>query len=307
LPEAPRTVRTGSRTGLGRAARTYRRVSCGTYLPGVDLLAASLPEAAHGFMQRALRSAPKRESDLVAEIMGSLCVTLNQLRRHAEALRMAEAACETLGRSKRPSVQLVAMQHNRSACLEFLGERSLALVAQCPMPNAQCPMPNAQCSTPDARCLMPNAQCPMPNAQCSMPDSQCPMPNARCCPMPDARSPMPKAQCLMPEAQCPMPNARCPMRNARCPTPNAQRPMRANTGLTQAQCPMTERNLVPANAAHSSGCPMQASGGPMQASGCPMQAATEEGLRLAASMRLGEGDALVRRLHEAQLKLTQQA
>jgi hypothetical protein len=157
LPEAPRTVRTGSRTGLGRAARTYRRVSCGTYLPGVDLLAASLPEAAHGFMQRALRSAPKRESDLVAEIMGSLCVTLNQLRRHAEALRMAEAACETLGRSKRPSVQLVAMQHNRSACLEFLGERSLALVAQCPMPNAQCPMPNAQCP-------MPNALCPMPNA-----------------------------------------------------------------------------------------------------------------------------------------------
>jgi hypothetical protein len=185
LPEAPRTVRTGSRTGLGRAARTYRRVSCGTYLPGVDLLAASLPEAAHGFMQRALRSAPKRESDLVAEIMGSLCVTLNQLRRHAEALRMAEAACETLGRSKRPSVQLVAMQHNRSACLEFLGERSLALVAQCPMPNAQCPMPNAQCSTPDARCLMPNAQCPMPNAQCLMPNAQCPMSNAQC-PMPNA-------------------------------------------------------------------------------------------------------------------------
>ena len=83
--------------------------------------------------------------------------------------------------------------------------------------------------------------------------------------------------------------------------------MRANTGLTQAQCPMTERNLVPANAAYSSGCPMQASGGPMQASGCPMQAATEEGLRLAASMRLGEGDALVGRLHEAQQKLTQQA
>ena len=50
---------------------------------GVDLLAASLPEAAHGFMQRALRSAPKREADLIAEIMGSLCVTLNQLRRHA--------------------------------------------------------------------------------------------------------------------------------------------------------------------------------------------------------------------------------
>ena len=49
---------------------------------GVDLL-GSLPEAAHGFMQRALRSAPKREADLIAEIMGSLCVTLNQLRRHA--------------------------------------------------------------------------------------------------------------------------------------------------------------------------------------------------------------------------------
>ena len=71
-------MRTGSRTGLGRTVRTAYR---GT--TGVDLLAASLPEAAHGFMQRALRSAPKRESDLVAEIMGSLCVTLNQLRRHA--------------------------------------------------------------------------------------------------------------------------------------------------------------------------------------------------------------------------------
>ena len=94
---------------------------------GVDLLAASLPEAAHGFMQRALRSAPRREADLVAEIMGSLCVTLNQLGRHAEALRMAEAACELLGR--RASVQLVAMQHNRSACLEFLGQRALALAA----------------------------------------------------------------------------------------------------------------------------------------------------------------------------------
>ena len=94
---------------------------------GVDLLAASLPEAAHGFMQRALRSAPRREAELVAEIMGSLCVTLNQLGRHAEALRMAEAACELLGR--RASVQLVAMQHNRSACLEFLGQRALALAA----------------------------------------------------------------------------------------------------------------------------------------------------------------------------------
>ena len=73
------------------------------------------------------------------------------------------------------------------------------------------------------------------------------------------------------------------MPDAQCAMPDAQRPMRANTGLTQAQCPMTERNLVPANAAYSSGCPMQASGGPMQASGCPMQAATEEGLRLAAS------------------------
>ena len=94
---------------------------------GVDLLAASLPEAAHGFMQRALRSAPRREAELVAEIMGSLCVTLNQLGRHAEALRMAQAACELLGR--RASVQLVAMQHNRSACLEFLGQRALALAA----------------------------------------------------------------------------------------------------------------------------------------------------------------------------------
>ena len=94
---------------------------------GVDLLAASLPQAAHGFMQRALRSAPRSEADLVAEIMGSLCVTLNQLGRHAEALRMVEAACELLGR--RASVQLVAMQHNRSACLEFLGQRALALAA----------------------------------------------------------------------------------------------------------------------------------------------------------------------------------
>ena len=89
--------------GLKRAASKVADSTAFDH-PGVDLLAASLPEAAHGFMQRALRSAPKRESDLVAEIMGSLCVTLNQLRRHAEALRMAEAACEMLGRSKRPSV-----------------------------------------------------------------------------------------------------------------------------------------------------------------------------------------------------------
>ena len=134
---------------------------------------------------------------------------------------MAEAACEVLGRSKRPSVQLVAMQHNRSACLEFLGERGLALVAQHPLPNAQCPMPNAQRPTPNAQRLM-------------------------------------QAQCR-PSAQCPM----------------------AQCSLEPAQCSLVQWG--------------------------PMQVATEEGLRLAASMRLGEGDALVGRLREAQQKLTQQA
>ena len=98
---------------------------------------------------------------------------------------MAEAACEVLGRSKRPSVQLVAMQHNRSACLEFLGERGLALVAQHPLPDARCPMPAAQCPLPNAQCPMPNAQCPMPNA--GPMQAQCPMPNGpmqpRACPM----------------------------------------------------------------------------------------------------------------------------
>ena len=103
---------------------------------------------------------------------------------------MAEAACEVLGRSKRPSVQLVAMQHNRSACLEFLGERGLALVAQHPLPDARCPMPAAQCPLPNAQCPMPNAQCPMPNAQCPM-QAQC-RPSAQC----------PMAQCSLEPAQC---------------------------------------------------------------------------------------------------------
>ena len=94
---------------------------------GMDLL-HSLPEAAHGYVQRALRTAPK-ESWLLSEIMGSACVALNRLKRHSEALRMAEQACELLKRGQQPSVQLAAMLHNKSACHEYLGDNASALQA----------------------------------------------------------------------------------------------------------------------------------------------------------------------------------
>ena len=95
---------------------------------GMDLL-HSLPEAAHGYVQRALRTAPK-ESWLLSEIMGSACVALNRLKRHSEALRMAEQACELLKRGQQPSVQLAAMLHNKSACHEYLGDNASALQAR---------------------------------------------------------------------------------------------------------------------------------------------------------------------------------
>ena len=79
-----------------------------------------------------------------------------------------------------------------------------------------------------------------------------------------------------------MPNAQCPTPNAGQYGPNAGPMPNDRTQPSACQCSLL----------YSSGGPMQASGGPRQASGCPMQAATEEGLRLAASMRLGEGDAL---------------
>ena len=95
---------------------------------GMDLL-HSLPEAAHGYVQRALRTAPK-ESWLLSEIMGSACVTLNRLKRHSEALRMADQACELLKRGQQPTVQLAAMLHNKSACHEYLGDNASALQAR---------------------------------------------------------------------------------------------------------------------------------------------------------------------------------
>lgn len=95
---------------------------------GMDLL-HSLPEAAHGYVQRALRTAPK-ESWLLSEIMGSACVALNRLKRHSEALRMAEQAVELLKRGQQPSVQLAAMLHNKSACHEYLGDNASALQAR---------------------------------------------------------------------------------------------------------------------------------------------------------------------------------
>jgi hypothetical protein len=97
---------------------------------GMDLV-HSLPEAAHGYVQHALRTAPK-ESWLLSEIMGSACVTLNRLKRHSEALRMAEQACELLKRGQQPTVQLAAMLHNKSACHEYLGDNASALQARTP-------------------------------------------------------------------------------------------------------------------------------------------------------------------------------
>jgi len=111
---------------------------------GMDLL-HSLPEAAHGYVQRALRTAPK-ESWLLSEIMGSACVTLNRLKRHSEALRMAEQACELLKRGQQPTVQLAAMLHNKSACHEYLGDNASALQARIPCRSAHPHPPVPPCA-----------------------------------------------------------------------------------------------------------------------------------------------------------------
>ena len=83
--ERPARSRVGSQLGsLGvEHAKLYHAV-------GMDLM-QTLPEAANGYLQRAMKTAPK-ESWLLSEIMGSACVALNRLRRHSEALRMAEQA-----------------------------------------------------------------------------------------------------------------------------------------------------------------------------------------------------------------------
>ena len=111
---------------------------------GMDLL-HSLPEAAHGYVQRALRTAPK-ESWLLSEIMGSACVTLNRLKRHSEALRMAEQACELLKRGQQPTVQLIAMLHNKSACHEYLGDNASALQARAPCRSTRSSHLSALCT-----------------------------------------------------------------------------------------------------------------------------------------------------------------
>ena len=56
---------------------------------GMDVV--ETPELALAFWRRALHAAPK-ESELASEVMGNLCVCLNQLGRHAEALDGIQAA-----------------------------------------------------------------------------------------------------------------------------------------------------------------------------------------------------------------------
>ena len=73
---------------------------------GTDLAASDAPDLAHGFLQRALRAAPP-DTALSAEVMGNACVTLNRVGRHAEALAMADAACDVLKRIGPADVQLV--------------------------------------------------------------------------------------------------------------------------------------------------------------------------------------------------------
>ena len=115
-PRKPTELRVPS---AGRQPRQSREAANGDeehsrlYLAlGQDLL-GSLPEAAAGYMQQALATAPK-DSWLAAEAMGSLCVALNTLGRHEEALRMADAACELLRRADKPTVQLAVALHNLS-------------------------------------------------------------------------------------------------------------------------------------------------------------------------------------------------
>ena len=129
---------------------------------GMDLL-HSLPEAAHGYVQRALRTAPK-ESWLLSEIMGSACVTLNRLKRHSEALRMAEQACELLKRGQQPTVQLAAMLHNKSACHEYLGDNASALQARTPCHSTHShPVPPCALFAPARPLHPPHAPSPAPS------------------------------------------------------------------------------------------------------------------------------------------------
>ena len=175
---------------------------------GMDLL-HSLPEAAHGYVQRALRTAPK-ESWLLSEIMGSACVTLNRLKRHSEALRMAEQACELLKRGQQPTVQLAAMLHNKSACHEYLGDNASALQARIPCRSAHphppvppCalfaptrplhlplhlqhpPLPSSAllCTSAPSPCTLP---CTLPCTACRRPRRGCSWPNE--CSFPTATS-----------------------------------------------------------------------------------------------------------------------
>ena len=95
---------------------------------GADLHSVAA-DVALVFLRRALEAAP-REGSLAAEVMGAICVALNSLGRHADALEMADGACEALRKGGGPpSVQLAATLHNKSCCHEYLGERSAALQA----------------------------------------------------------------------------------------------------------------------------------------------------------------------------------
>ena len=94
---------------------------------GVDM-AASAPEVAIGFLQRALRVAPK-DGPLASEIMGNSCAVLNRLGRHAEALSTVDDALAMLKKGGSDPAQLAAMYHNKSCCHEFMGERTAALQA----------------------------------------------------------------------------------------------------------------------------------------------------------------------------------
>ncbi|KOO23613.1 hypothetical protein Ctob_001577, partial [Chrysochromulina tobinii] len=90
---------------------------------------SSPADVALAFLRRALASAPKGGA-LEAEVMGNVCVALNSLGRHSEALQMAENACEVLragGGGRTAQTQLAAMLHNKSCCHEFLGNRTAAL------------------------------------------------------------------------------------------------------------------------------------------------------------------------------------
>jgi hypothetical protein len=75
---------------------------------GVDLHGIGVSDIALGFLQRALAAAPK-DSSLAAEVMGNTCVVLNNLGRHADALKMAEGACEMLKRTGGAMVQRLTL------------------------------------------------------------------------------------------------------------------------------------------------------------------------------------------------------